>query len=248
MSDPISIPTAASSSNGQATGQASSPSARSLRSVSSTNSPPPNLDTDSLALLSQFRSQKAKQQAKFARLEAKAKREERERKKRAGVVEGAEREEVEDGEEDDEEQGFAESEAWGDLERLARLEAGEVLSDEEDNGDGATEDGDDDDDGIMTVGAWRDLVSEVSCSRVDANQPRPKLTFSPTLPGLPTKSILVLRILRLRAGASHPRPPRTPSLTSSGRPQSEDRLRMLPNSIRRLPGPLRGAHKWQQQQ
>lgn len=167
MSEPVSIPTASGSASistaqNHSNGGPSSP--RSLRSVSSTNSPPPNLDTDSLALLSQFRSQKAKQQAKFARLEAKAKREEQARKNGG---------KVEEDDEDDEEQGFAESEAWGDLERLAKIEAGEVLSDDEgpsEMTDGENND-DDDEDGIMTVDGWRSLVSEVSTLQDEPSDP-----------------------------------------------------------------------------
>lgn len=127
-------------------------------------SPPDKLELDTLALLSQFKKQQSKQEARLARLKAKAEAEEKARQRQKRLEEGAAvaSDEEPDVEDDEDEQSFLEAEAWADIERLARVEAGLedpleelTLTDSE-----ATNDDEDEEDDLVSVDDWRALVKE----------------------------------------------------------------------------------------
>lgn len=126
--------------------------------MSSTNSPPPEIATNTLALLAQFQDQRAKQEAKFARLEAKAK---ARAQARARQEEEDAKKEAEENE--DEEGALAEAEAWADIERLARIDAGVETPPiaELPVPVAASENGDNDlSSDVLSVDEWRQVVME----------------------------------------------------------------------------------------
>ncbi|CAO1631239.1 unnamed protein product [Parajaminaea phylloscopi] len=157
------VPTNSADSGDGVTGSldAASGRPRSLRSVSSSGSTPPNLENGSLALLAQFQADRAKQEARFARLQAKARAQEKQRNSKANGR--GEQSSATDGTsgnasaDTEEEESFAESEAWNDLERLAKLEAGIEVVELDASSD--SEDGQDED-GYLSVDDWRQLVAE----------------------------------------------------------------------------------------
>lgn len=135
----------------------------SLRSASSTGSPRPNLEDGSLALLAQFQADKFRQEARFVRLEAKTKALEKIRAKAAAPRESKAEEKAEDDDDNDDddnqEEILAEAEAWNDLERLAKIDAGLAPSPSPSSYRGVDDD-DDDGDGYLSVDEWRQLVTE----------------------------------------------------------------------------------------
>lgn len=128
-------------------------SARSLRSVSSTNSPPPEIASNTLALLAQFQNDRTRQEAKFARLEAKARAQEK------AAREAAEKAAQE--KDDEEEDTLVEAEAWADIERLARIDAGLEPATGIDTSPVVTADEQDiSSSDVLSVDEWRHVVKE----------------------------------------------------------------------------------------
>lgn len=159
--------------NHDGSNSASTSRPRSLRSISSSEdlvSSPQDLGLSSVALLAQFQADRAKQEAKFARLEAKARKQERSKqaankKSRPSSPNGAGANGSAGAGEDGEEDTFAEAEAWDDLERLAKIELGQdgdgAPGVRRPRGDSQSEVTDDDDEGAhISVDEWRTLVAE----------------------------------------------------------------------------------------
>ncbi|CAO1617896.1 unnamed protein product [Sympodiomycopsis kandeliae] len=154
-SGPIAIPLASSSSSAPHNTTSPIQSPRSLRSVSSTNSPPPEIASNTLSMLAQFQNERSKQEAKFARLEAKAKAQEMAR------LQAEAESQKKDAEEEDEEGALAEAEAWADIERLSRIEAGlesASLADIAQSNDESSDSQEFSD--ILSVDEWHSIVKE----------------------------------------------------------------------------------------
>lgn len=159
-SGPIAIPLASSTSASAAPTTSPIQSPRSLRSVSTTHSTPPEIASNTLNLLAQFHNERTKQEAKFARLEAKAKAQlaKAQQQQQKAEEDAAAAAAADD---DDGEGALAEAEAWADIERLARVEAGlEPVVDVDvgalsldDDDSGATSD-------VLSVDEWHQVVKE----------------------------------------------------------------------------------------
>lgn len=153
--------------------------ARSLEASSSTSMSPPGLGSNVMAMLGQFQKERQKQEAKFAKLHAKSRAQERarlaaQRKQDKQDADDAEAEakvlakaraEAEE-QEHEEEESMAEAEAWADIERLARIDAGiedpfiETMSLSSSGTGESTEGEEDEEDDVIDVDEWRQLVQE----------------------------------------------------------------------------------------
>lgn len=108
-------------------------------------------------MLAQFQTDRAKQEAKFARLEAKARAQER---ARAADQSGTQTPQTAKDAQEEDEMSFAEAQAWEDLERLAKADAGLEPGSLPLESEGPSDSELEDDDECLSVDEWRQLVTE----------------------------------------------------------------------------------------